>query len=173
MMRTMQKEMEGMHGGEAPRPLVSRLIDADRLSDAQRRELHADAVRRRDEGLRRLDLATRELGKARQQSDDVAVARAVAAVKEATIMWETGTTVLNALDSKAPREAGVQWFREQMRTLPRIEPDQLTAGLSWRHAVLMASLAAVVVAGLVLYAYKVRRSVELLRRAGGGTSAPR
>jgi hypothetical protein len=169
MMRAMQQEMERMHGGEPPRPLVSRLLDADRLTEAQRRELRVDAERRREEGLHRIERANQALATARRARDAAAVDRAVAALKEGTVLWETGTAVLRALDSKAPRDGGVQWFRGQLRTLPRIDPDQIAGGLSWRHAVLMGSLAAIVVAGLILYACKIRRSIELLRRAGGGT----
>lgn len=170
MMRVMQQEMERMHGGAPLRPLVSRLLDGDRLTDAQRRELRADAERRRDEGLRRIDAANRDRATAIRGgvNDDAAIDRAMTGLKEGSVLWETGTVVLRALDSKSPREAGVQWFRGQMRTLPRIDSDQVTGGLSWRHATLMASLAAVVVAGLILYTYRIRRSIALLRRVGGG-----
>lgn len=156
-----------MHGVEPPRPLVSRLLDADRLTDAQRAQLRADAEQRRAEGLKRVDEAARALAKARQASDDAAIDRAVTGLKEGAVLWETGTTVRRALDSNAPRDAAVRWFAEQLRTLPRIEPERPTSWLSWRHATLMVGLALVVVAGLILYAYKVRRSIQLLRRVGG------
>ena len=166
MMGAMPQEMDRMHAGEPQPPLVSRLLDGDRLTEAQRRALRTDAEMRRDEGLRQIERATQDLAQARQAGDDAVVARAVTGLKEGAVRWETGTTVLRALESKTPREAGVQWFRAQMRTRPRVETETAAATFSWPHVGAMIGLAATVAVGLLLYAYKVRRSIDLLRRLG-------
>ena len=162
-MPAMMREMGRMMGGVPKKPLVARLLDAERMTEVERNALRGDAERRIQEGLALLERGTRQLADARRTGDDAALARAVQRLEEGAAHWETGRAVLQALSSPAPRGAGVRWFKSQMNL--ELPSTPLTiGGLSWRHATVMASLAFIVVAGAALYGYKVRRSLALLAR---------
>lgn len=163
----MMKEMERMMGVPAKKPPVGRLLDVERLSEAERNSLKGDAARQSDEGLRLLREAGGELEAARRKGDQRAIERAVGKLREGATLWETGHAVEQALGHPAPaaRAAGLRWFKAQMNL--DAQPSAVTGlpwGISWMHLVVMAALAVFVVGAISLYLYRVRRALGLLAR---------
>ncbi len=166
----MMREMERMMGEPVKKPLMSRLLDAERLSEGERAALGKDAEQRVQQGLELLERGTRELSAARRANDGAAIAQAVSALKEGSELWETGAAVQRAL-SLPPATASataLRWFRSQMNVEV---PEAVTAwpwGLSPVHLAIMGILALTAGGGMVLYLYKVRRSLALLVRLTRG-----
>lgn len=163
--------MEGMLGAPAKKPLVSRLLDAERWSESERNSLKGDAARQMEGGLNLLQEAERELGQARKTGDQSAVERAVAKLREGAVLWETGYAVQRALTLPAPaaREAGVKWFKAQMNLDAQPPaPTGLPWGVSWMHLAVMGALAAVAAGSIALYLFRIRRALSLLGRLTRG-----
>ena len=163
----MMKEMERLMRVPPKKPPVGRLLDVERLSQAERNSLKGDAARQGDEGLRLLREAGRELEAARRKGDQRAIERAVEKLREGATLWETGRAVQQALDHPAPaaRAAGLRWFKAQMNL--DAQPPVVTGlpwGMSWMHLVVMAALAVFAVGAISLYLYRVRRALGLLAR---------
>jgi hypothetical protein len=163
----MMKEMERMMGAPPRKPFMGRLLDIERLSEAERNLLRADAARQRVEGLRLMHEAGGELEGARQDGDQRAIEGAVEKLREGATLWETGYSVEEALANPAPaaREAGLRWFKVQMNlgAQPPV-PTGLPWGLSWMHIVVMATLVVFTAGAISLYLYRVRRALGLLAR---------
>jgi hypothetical protein len=83
-MEQMMKEMERMMGFPPRKPIMSRLLDVDRLSERERSALRSDAGGQAQEGLTLLQNGVRELEKARRAKNDAAIARAVQRLQEGT-----------------------------------------------------------------------------------------
>lgn len=169
-MGQMMRGMEGMMSGPVPRPLMSTLLDAERLGEAERVALGKAADQRVHRGLELLDRATRELATARRARDDAAISRAIKLLEEGAELWETGTAVQRALSSPpaTARATGLRWFRSRMNLEM---PDDVSAwpwGWSPVHLGIMAILAVTAGGGMVLYLYKIRRSLALLARLTRG-----
>jgi hypothetical protein len=163
----MMKEMERMMGAPPKQPLVARLLDVERLSEAEGNSLRADAERESAEGLRLLREAGGELEAARRTEDPGAIERAVGKLREGATLWETAYAVQKALASPAPvaRAAGLRWFKAQMNLdAQRPMPTGLPWGLSWMHIVVMAALVVFTAGAISLYLYRVRRALGLLAR---------
>lgn len=172
-MQRMMREMEGMMGGLPRRPLISRLLDTERLSEAERNSLRGDAERRVRAGRARLEEGTRDLAAARGRGDEPALDRALRTIAEGVTLWETGRAVEDALSSPGtnPKDSALSWFKAQMNLgAPPPRPTALPWGLSWFHAAVMVTLAIFAVGGVAAYLYKVRRAISLLgqvtRRSG-------
>jgi hypothetical protein len=163
----MMKEMERMMSAPPKKPLVGRLLDIERLSEAERNSLSADATRESAEGLRLLREAGAELEAARRKRDHGAIERAVGKLREAATLWETGYAVEKALANPAPvpREVGLRWFKAQMNleAQPPV-PTGLPWGISWMHLVVMAALTVFTAGAISLYVYRVRRALGFLAR---------
>jgi hypothetical protein len=159
----MMKEMERMMGAPPKQPLVARLLDVERLSEAERNSLRADAERESAEGLRLLREAGAELEAARHTEDPRAIERAVGKVREGATLWETAYAVQKALTDPSPvaREAGLRWFKAQMNLDAQ---RAMPTGLSWMHIVVMAALVVFTAGAISLYLYRVRRALGLLAR---------
>lgn len=156
-----------MMGAPPKKPLVGRLLDVERLSEAERNALKGDAARQSDEGLKLLREAGRELEAARRKGDQRAIERAVEKLREGATLWETGHAVELALASPATvaREAGLRWFKAQMNLDTRLPvATGLPWGISWMHIVVMAALAVFAIGAISLYLYRVRRALGLLAR---------
>ena len=163
----MMKEMERMMGAPAKKPLVGRLLDAEKLSEAERNSLKGDAARQSGEGLSLLREAGGELEAARRKEDQSAIERAVGKLREGATLWETGHAVEKALANPAPvaREAGLRWLKAQMNLDARPPvPTGLPWGISWMHLVVMAALVVFTAGAISLYLYRVRRALGLLVR---------
>ena len=163
----MMKEMERMMGGPAKKPLAGRLLDVERLSEAERNSLKGDAGRQKNEGLGLLREAGRELEQARARGDRAAMEGALGKLREGATLWETGDAVEQALAHPAPqaRAAAVRWFKAQMNVDARPPiPTGLPWGLAWLHLAVMAALALFTVGAITLYLYRVRRALGLLAR---------
>ncbi len=163
----MMKEMERMMGAPPKQPLVGRLLDVERLSEAEGNSLRADAERESAEGLRLLREAGGELEAARRTEDPRAIERAVGRLREGATLWETAYAVQQALANPAPvaREAGLRWFKAQMNLdAQRAMPTGLPWGLSWMHIVVMVALVVFAAGAISLYLYRVRRALGLLAR---------
>ena len=163
----MMKEMEGMMRVPPRKPPVGRLLDVERLSEAERNSLKGDAARQSDEGLKLLREAGRELEAARRKGDQRAIERAVGKLREGATLWEMGRAVQQALDHPPPaaRAAGLRWFKAQMNL--DAQPPVVTGlpwGMSWMHLVVMTALAVFAVGAISLYLYRVRRALVLLAR---------
>jgi hypothetical protein len=163
----MMKEMERMMGAPPRKPLVGRLLDVERLSEAERNSLKGDAARQSDEGLRLMREAGGDLEGARRKGDPRAIERAVEKLREGATLWETGYAVEKALANSAPvaREVGLRWFKAQMNL--DAQPPVLTGlpwGISWMHLVVMAALVVFTAGAISLYLYRVRRALGLLAR---------
>lgn len=163
----MEMMKERMMGAPPRKPLVGRLLDVERLSEAERNSLKADAARESAEGLRRLREAAGELEAAGRKGDESAIERVVGKLREGATLWETGHAVEKALADPAPvaREAGLRWFKAQMNLDGRPPvPTGLPWGISWMHLVVMAALVVFTAGGISLYLYRVRRALGLLAR---------
>jgi hypothetical protein len=162
------EQMMGQMGAKSPqKPLMPRLLDAERLSERERQTLRSDAEQRVQAGLQRLDQGLRAFADAQQTQDAEALARAVGQLHEAVSLWETGTTVLQALSSSTPRprETALTWFKTQMHLAPA--PQEATArpwGLSWVHLGGMVALGLFATGAVMVYLVKVRQSLRLLDR---------
>lgn len=164
--------MEHMLSGvPQKKPLVPRLLDAERLSEHERNTLRGDAERRAQEGLQLLALGLREFTDAQQSGDEGALARAVARLQEGASLWETGSAVLRTLSSPGvrPEVTALRWFRVQMNLESTLMlPSTLPWGLSWMHLGGMVALGLFAVGAMVAYLYKVRWSLRLLHRLTRG-----
>jgi len=159
--------MAGMMGMPARTPIVTRLLDTERLSPAERRQLEADAVRQMEQGMRLLQDGTRALETARRRADPAAIERALAVLREGATSWETGRAVQRAFAAgpAGARAAAVRWFKAEMNidAQPPL-PTGLPWGLTWVQLAVMTALGTVSLGGLALYLYRVRRAVALLAR---------
>lgn len=170
-MERMMKEMERMMGGPPKKPLVGRLLDVERFSEAERNSLKGDAGRQMDEGLGLVREAGRALEQARAQGDRVAIERALEKLREGATLWQTGYAVDRALVGPAPeaRAGAVRWFKAQMNVDARPPiPTGLPWGLSWMHLAVMTALAVFAAGAITLYLYRVRRALGLLARLTRG-----
>lgn len=155
-------------GGRRPGPLMPALMDADRLSESEREALREAAERQVEHGLGLLEHASRELSDARRRGDQAALERAAEKLREGLALWETGTAARRALSLPPAqgREAAVRWFKGQMNLEAAPDSAQPRApwGFSWMHLGAMATLIALVLGGVALYVYKVRRALATLDR---------
>ena len=156
-----------MMGAPPRKPIVSRLLDVERLSETERNALREDAARQMADGMKLLQAAGQALEEARRTSDPAAAERAIARLREGASLWERGRAVQQALTAPAPaaRDAGVKWFKAEMNIDARPPlPTGLPWGLSWMHLAVMGALALFSVGGLALYAYRVKHAMSLLAR---------
>jgi hypothetical protein len=169
-MGQMMREMERMTGGPVKKPLMSRLLDVRVLSEPERADLRRDADLRVQQGLDLLDRGTRELTAARLRGDAAAIARALSVLSEGSESWQTGSAVQRALalPPTAASDTALRWFRAQMN----LEVPSVVSGWPWGlspiHLAIMATLVLTAGGGLLLYLYKVRRSLALLARLTRG-----
>jgi hypothetical protein len=169
-MSRMMAEMGRMMGGPPRKPLMPRLLDIERLGEAERNALRVDADARAQRGLEQLERGSRALAAARGARDDAAMSRAVATLREGLELWETGTAVQRALALPAPaaRATALRWFTSQMNLDLQQAVARGPGGFSPTHLALVAVLVLAVTGGVLLYAYRVRRSLALLARLTRG-----
>jgi hypothetical protein len=170
-MERMMKEMERMMGAPPKKPLVSQLLDVERLSESERNSLRGDADRQLEEGMRLLQEAIREADQARRKGDSSAVERAMAKLREGATHWDTGYAVQRALTTPPPaaRESAVKWFKAQMDVDAQPPtPTGLPWGVSWMHLAVMSAFALLAAGSIALYTYRVRRALSLLGRLTRG-----
>jgi hypothetical protein len=164
--------LEHMQGGTPQKkPLIPRLLDAERLSEGERHTLRGDAERRMQEGLQLVASSFHEFTEAQQSGDAAALTRAVARLQEGASLWETGSAVLRALSAPGarPEVAALRWFRAQMNLEPTLVlPSTLPWGLSWVHLGGMVALGLFAAGAIAAYLYKVRWSLRLLQRLTRG-----
>jgi hypothetical protein len=168
-MREMMEHMQG--GTPQKKPLIPRLLDAERLSEGERNTLRGDAERRVQEGLQLLASSFHEFTEAQQSGNVGALARAVAKLQEGASLWETGSAVLHTLSSPGarPESAALRWFREQMNLESTLVlPATLPWGLSWVHLGAMVALGLFAAGAMVAYLYKMQWSLRLLNRLTRG-----
>ena len=165
-MGQMMREMERMMGGPVRKPLMSRLLDVQKLSEADRIALRTDAAQQIHQGLEALERGTRALAAARRASDEVAIARAIDEMKDGAARWEAGTAVQQALS--LPRSSAgataTRWFRSELNLEVPAAVRAWPWGLSPVHLAVMTILGLTAAGGLLLYLYKIRRSLALLAR---------
>lgn len=166
----MMREMERMMGGPAKKPLMPRLLDAERISEAERVALRRDADQRVEQGLELLERGTRELTTARRARDAPATTRAIETLREGTELWETGTAVQRALSSppSAATATAQRWFSSEMNIEIPAAVRTWPWGLTPVHLGVMIILAVTAGGGLILYFYKIQRSLKLLARVTRG-----
>ena len=167
-MRTMAEEMmRAMHGPLPTPPLVSRALNASRLSTAERDRLRVDAERQLVRGQAQVRRAARELDGALGAGDRGRADRALAEVREGATDVETARAVLDALASPpAETEArALAWFKRELRLVDDV--SQRVREQEARRWLIVAALAVVGLAGVTLYLYKVGRSVRWLARLSG------
>ena len=165
--KEMVETMERMMGVASKKPIMSRLLDVERLSDVDRNTLSAESARQMDDGMGLLLQAGRELEQAQTKGDPAAVERALARQREGAASWETGRAAQQALTGSAPaaRAAAMRWFKAQMNLdVPPPLPTGLPWGLSWTHVLAMAALALFAAGALVLYVYRMHHALGLLAR---------
>lgn len=102
-MERMMKEMERMMGGPPKKPLVGRLLDVERLSEAERNSLKGDAGRQMDEGMGLARQASRELEEARQRGDRGAIERALEKLREGATLWGPAMLSIGRSPARPPR----------------------------------------------------------------------
>ena len=163
-MPSMMREMERMMSGVRPKPLVARLLDAERMTEAERNSLRESAERRVQQGLELLERGTRDFAEARRRADETAIASALQTLEEGAAQWQTGRAVIQALESPTPRSKSLQWFKAQMNLDVPSAPRGDLWGVSRRHAAFMAIVVLIAIGGIGIYAYKVGRSLRLLAR---------
>lgn len=159
--------MEHMTGSVPKKPLMPRLLDVERFSEAEWQALQADAERQVETGLQVLEQGLIDFAAARRTRDDAALARAIGTLQDGARHWETGMAVLRALSTPdtSPRQAALTWFKTQMHLDPSLpSPSALPWGLSWTHLGGMVILGLFAIGALVVYVYKVRRALTLLKR---------
>jgi hypothetical protein len=156
-----------MTGSVPKKARIPRLLDVERLSAAERQALRGDAERQVETGLQAVEQGLIDFAAARRTRDEVALARAIGTLQDGARYWEIGMAVLHALSSPdtSPREAALTWFKTQMNLEPTLpSPSALPWGLSWTHLGGMVILGLFAAGALVIYLYKVRRSLRLLDR---------
>lgn len=163
--------MESMTGSVPQPPLMSRLLNVERLSASERQGLRDDATRQVETGLQILEQGLIDFAAARQTRDAAALALAIGSLQDGARHWEMGMAVLRTISTPdaVPRQAALTWFKDQMRlepALPSLSP--LPWGLSWTHLGGMLSLGLFAMAALALYLYKVRRTVLFLEQLTRG-----
>lgn len=173
-MEEMRREMERMLGARRAKPLMPRLLDADRLTERERNALRGAAERQAQEGLLILERGARQLLKARRAGDDRAIERAVERLQEGAALWERGAAVQHGLSSSPapPSKTAIRWFKSQMNLdaqLPSIA-GPAPWGLSWVHFGVMAVLGLFATVAAALYLYKVQRSLSFLSRLTKGNT---
>lgn len=164
---SMGAMMEHMTGSVPKKPLMPRLLNAERLSEAERNALRGDAERRVETGLQVLEQGLIDFAEARRTRDEAALARAIGTLQDGARRWDMGLAVLRALSppDTLPREAALTWFKTQMHLEPTLaSPSALPWGLSWTHLGGMVILGLCAAGAIVVYLSKVRRSLRLLER---------
>lgn len=162
--------------GAPPGPLMPLLMDADRLSETERAALREAAEQHVTRGLTLIEEGSRELSRARGLGDETGLERAAQRLGEGLALWETGVAARRALSLPPAdaRYAALRWFKGQMNLggTPGSPRAGAPWGISWAHLGAMAFLTALVLAGVVLYLYKVRRALATLDRLTADNTSP-
>jgi len=152
------------------------LMDADRLSETERAALREAAEQHVTRGLTLIEEGSRELSRARGLGDETGLERAAQRLGEGLALWETGVAARRALSLPPAdaRYAALRWFKGQMNLggTPGSPRAGAPWGISWAHLGAMAFLTALVLAGVVLYLYKVRRALATLDRLTADNTSP-
>lgn len=162
--------------GPRPGPLMPALMDLGRLSESDRAALGEAAESQVVRGLDLMEEGSREFSQARRDADGAALERAAEKMRGGLALWEMGVAARRALTLPPAdaRAAAATWFKRQMNLegAPESARPRTPWGFSWAHLGAMAVLAALVLGGIALYLYRVRRALAALDRlTGDGASS--
>lgn len=166
-METMGKMMEGMMGGGARKEIYPFLMGLPALTAENRAEAQQLSEQRISEGSLLLQRAQESLSTAILAGDHIAAQQALQQSREGIGAVGSGVAVYKLLrEGTPPQDVALQWFKREMSL-----PTPLThvgkrsvLDVSPVHLFTMALLVLFVLAMVVMYFFKMRRTAALFGR---------